>query len=235
MSFIALICNKKPASVNAESVLNFMEQKYNIFCDKRCLTLISGNGHSYLNSGHRVKNCKTEEEFYLFLSEWLKKQITNDLCLYFNVDIRVIKKLISQKYPEVKAAGGVVLNANNEVLFIFRSGVWDLPKGHVEAGESFEETALREVEEETGLGAIHLLKELTTTRHFYLLKGKWEIKMTKWFLMQSNDKGVLTPQISEGIEKAEWISKSQLDQVLKNSFRSVQESLEFDAIYHTEH
>jgi hypothetical protein len=67
------------------------------------------------------------------------------------------------------------------------------------------------------------------------LKGKWEIKMTKWFLMQSNDKGVLTPQISEGIEKAEWISKSQLDQVLKNSFRSVQESLEFDAIYHTEH
>jgi 8-oxo-dGTP pyrophosphatase MutT (NUDIX family) len=212
-----------------------MEQKYNIFCDKRCLTLISGNGHSYLNSGHRVKNCKTEEEFYLFLSEWLKKQITNDLCLYFNVDIRVIKKLISQKYPEVKAAGGVVLNANNEVLFIFRSGVWDLPKGHVEAGESFEETALREVEEETGLGAIHLLKELTTTRHFYLLKGKWEIKMTKWFLMQSNDKGVLTPQISEGIEKAEWISKSQLDQVLKNSFRSVQESLEFDAIYHTEH
>ena len=182
-----------------------------------------------------MKNCKTEEEFYLFLSEWLKKQITNDLCLYFNVDIRVIKKLISQKYPEVKAAGGVVLNANNEVLFIFRSGVWDLPKGHVEAGESFEETALREVEEETGLGAIHLLKELTTTRHFYLLKGKWEIKMTKWFLMQSNDKGVLTPQISEGIEKAEWISKSQLDQVLKNSFRSVQESLEFDAIYHTEH
>lgn len=152
--------------------------------------------------------------------------ITNDLCINLDSSIPSIENLINQRYKEVNAAGGLVINAINEVLFIFRSGVWDLPKGHVEDNESFGETALREVEEETGLSALELGQELTVTRHFYFSKGKWEVKLTKWFLMSTSDTGDLKPQLSEGIEKAVWIPEDQLDEVLQNSFRSVRESLD---------
>jgi 8-oxo-dGTP diphosphatase len=53
---------------------------------------------------------------------------------------------------EVKAAGGVVLR-NGSVLLVHRPqyGDWTLPKGKLEPGESWEDAARREVEEETGL------------------------------------------------------------------------------------
>lgn len=179
--------------------------------------------------------CKSEDDFYQILKKWLNKLITNDLCVNLNSEISSIENLINQKYKEVSAAGGLVINVKNEVLFIFRSGVWDLPKGHVEDNESFAETAMREVEEETGLTSMELLHELTVTRHFYFSKGKWEVKLTKWFLMLTNDTVDLKPQLSEGIEKAVWISENQLDEVLQNSFRSVRESLEIEKVLRTRH
>ena len=160
------------------------------------------------------------------LSDWLNKQIISDLYLESasaELDFRI---LIEKRYNEVEAAGGLVVNGNKEMLFIYRSGYWDLPKGHVEANESFEETAVREVEEETGLSSMQLIEELTVTRHFYFSHGKWEIKKTKWFLMTTEDGKVLNPQFSEGIEKAEWISFNRLESVLNQSFRSVCVSLE---------
>jgi ADP-ribose pyrophosphatase YjhB (NUDIX family) len=211
-----------------------MEQRYNIFCDQRCLILYSGNGKFKPVSGINQLICKSEDDFYVILKKWLNKLITNDLCINLDSSISSIENLISQKYKEVNAAGGLVINAKNEVLFIFRSGVWDLPKGHVEDNESFGETALREVEEETGLSALELKQELTVTRHFYFSKGKWEVKLTKWFLMSTIDSGDLKPQLSEGIEKAVWISEDQLDEVLQNSFRSVRESLEIEKVLRAE-
>jgi 8-oxo-dGTP pyrophosphatase MutT (NUDIX family) len=212
-----------------------MEQRYNFFCDQRCLILYSGNGKNKPGSGINQLICKSEDDFYQILKKWLNKLITNDLCLNLNSEISSIENLINQKYKEVSAAGGLVINAKNEVLFIFRSGVWDLPKGHVEDNESFAETAMREVEEETGLTSMELLHELTVTRHFYFSKGKWEVKLTKWFLMLTNDTVDLKPQLSEGIEKAVWISENQLDEVLQNSFRSVRESLEIEKVLRTRH
>jgi len=47
----------------------------------------------------------------------------------------------------VVAGGGVVRNEKNKILFIFRNGKWDLPKGKTEPNEDIESTALREVKE----------------------------------------------------------------------------------------
>ena len=51
-----------------------------------------------------------------------------------------------------KSCGCIVMNEKNEILLVHHNaGHWDLPKGHVEAGETEEQTAIREVKEETNI------------------------------------------------------------------------------------
>ena len=56
---------------------------------------------------------------------------------------------ICSEFKEVNAAGGLVSNRRGDFLLIKRDGLWDLPKGHQEAGEDIRVTAIREVQEET--------------------------------------------------------------------------------------
>ena len=51
----------------------------------------------------------------------------------------------------------MVYNDKGEILFIFRNGKWDLPKGGTEKNETMEETAMREVEEETGVNGLSIV------------------------------------------------------------------------------
>ena len=53
--------------------------------------------------------------------------------------------------PIIESAGGLVCNRSHHILLMFKRGKWDMPKGRIEEGQSREATALREVEEETGL------------------------------------------------------------------------------------
>jgi len=119
----------------------------------------------------------------------------------------------SQIYTPIHAAGGVVLNKQNQVLAIFRKGIWDLPKGKVESQESLEEAAIREVREETGIKEISLDKFITTTYHTYTegKKGKKIIKHSHWFLMRSDSENTeLLGQKEEGIELATWLRIEEL-------------------------
>lgn len=81
----------------------------------------------------------------------------------------------------IRAAGGLVLNASNEFLFIFRGNRWDLPKGRIEKNESIELTAVREVEEECGIRGLTLKNHLTTTYHIFTQNHKDKLKVTDWF------------------------------------------------------
>tara|TARA_X000000950_G_C13667288_1_gene558430 strand:- start:20 stop:667 length:648 start_codon:yes stop_codon:yes gene_type:complete len=114
-------------------------------------------------------------------------------------------------YKWVPAAGGLVRNVNrDEFLFIFRRGFWDLPKGKIDVGEDAPAAALREVEEETGVSDLELLRELPTTFHTYRnRKERRVLKPTYWFEM-STKQDELVPETDEDIELAVWKSKAAI-------------------------
>ncbi|PZA08666.1 MULTISPECIES: NUDIX hydrolase [unclassified Meiothermus] len=90
----------------------------------------------------------------------------------------------------VVGAGGVVLNQAGEVLLLRdRMGYWVFPKGHVDQGESFEQAAIREVREETGIQA-RVVSALSPTRYTNHRGIQREIH---WFLMRGEGKVRLEP------------------------------------------
>ncbi len=129
-------------------------------------------------------------------------------------------------FNHIEAAGGVVSNANNEILLIKRLGRWDLPKGKVEPNETIPAAAIREVTEETGIKNITLEKLLTTTYHTYSLNGKPMLKSTHWFKMHAQINEPLKPQSEEGIEQVKWVKRSDLYVYLANSYASLLSVLE---------
>lgn len=128
-----------------------------------------------------------------------------------------------KKLPNVIAGGGKVINEDDEVLFIFRNGKWDLPKGKAEGKETIEETALREVEEETGVTGLSITKPIETTYHIFKRNGKFKIKITYWFEMKTAYNGKLSPQENEGITKVAWLNKEESNKALKNSYANIKD------------
>ena len=131
-----------------------------------------------------------------------------------------------QKHHEwIAAAGGAVIN-DGRLLCIYRRGNWDLPKGKIDEGESRDEAALREVEEETGLKRLILGAALPTTYHtYYTHKGKRVLKPTYWYLMQSLDVELI-PQTEEDIEEARWVAVSELPAILEKMYPSLHQVVE---------
>ncbi|MEM1127062.1 MAG: NUDIX hydrolase [Bacteroidota bacterium] len=107
----------------------------------------------------------------------------------------------------VEAGGGYVIRrgaAGLEVLLIHRHGVWDLPKGKRDAGETVEACAAREVQEEVGIDTLTVVASLGSTQHTYLHKGRLCVKTTHWYLMQTPSTTFI-PQADEGIEAVAWM------------------------------
>ena len=111
-------------------------------------------------------------------------------------------KKICGEFREVNAAGGLVENRRGDYLLIKRDGLWDLPKGHQEAGEDIKVTALREVQEETGVDDLSLGDLICVTDHCYKRNGIWHLKHTWWYRMYYLKPLDLTPQTEEDITKA---------------------------------
>lgn len=146
--------------------------------------------------------------------------------VFFHRDLKELKDAFFKKFTLIKAAGGFVLNKNKEVLMMFRRGKWDLPKGKMDKKESFEDCAVRETEEETGLKKIKLISPLVTTYHTYHEGSKFVLKETRWFAMEASSEQKLLPQAAEQITKLEWVGKNDLKKYLQNSFPLINDVLE---------
>ena len=137
-------------------------------------------------------------------------------------DLDRMLKIFLKFLPNVIAGGGKVVNPSGQILFIFRNGKWDLPKGKAETRETIDKTALREVEEETGIKGLQITKPLEITYHIFKRNNKYQIKKTYWFEMFSDYKGDLKPQLSEGITKVKWIDPKKLKKVKKNIYANIE-------------
>jgi 8-oxo-dGTP pyrophosphatase MutT (NUDIX family) len=170
-----------------------------------------------------------ETDFKLFLLESvdIKKLIVKifqnkiQKAFLYHPDEKLIMKTLRAKLPVEKAGGGLVYNAKGEVLFIFRNGKWDLPKGGTEKNETIEETAMREVEEETGVNGLSIKEKLQKTYHIFKRNGRYKLKITQWFEMQTNFEGITEGQAEEGIERVEWIHPKEIPTLLENSYENI--------------
>jgi len=153
------------------------------------------------------------ETFYKKLDKTSKKEY-----VLVSEDPQSAFKKIKKKCIRIKAAGGLVRNANDDYLFIYRNKKWDLPKGKVENGERIKDAALREVEEECGVKILNNGKKLCKTYHVYELGSGIVLKKTNWYDMTVKGKPKLIPQKEEGITKAGWFGKDELEPLLKNTY-----------------
>ncbi|MBC8753605.1 NUDIX domain-containing protein [Kordia sp. YSTF-M3] len=156
--------------------------------------------------------------------EWLIGKMTSgklDKAILYHDDFNELLPLLYAKLPLVEAAGGLVKNSKGEVLFIFRNGKWDLPKGKTEKRENMEQTAIREVVEETGVKGLMITDFLMNTYHVFKRNGEYRLKLTHWYLMQTAYDGALFPEEAEGIMKVEWKDETAIKEALQNSYENI--------------
>ncbi len=118
------------------------------------------------------------------------------------------------------SSGGAVIDLRGGAPFVAmiatRGGKrWGLPKGAVSPGETSEQAALREVQEETGLDA-EIIRLLDTIEYFFRA-GDTLIKKSVDFYLMRYAGGSLTPQLSE-VDDVEWVALGEAIQ--RASFES---------------
>lgn len=146
--------------------------------------------------------------------------------IFVHSNLEELRKAFWKKFLPIKAGGGLVKNNEGRYLFMLRRGVWDLPKGKLDPGETIEQCAVREVGEETGLQDVRLDGPLLLTYHTYDESGKHILKETHWFRMGVTDTSGLKPQQEEQITELRWVSPGEFDLVLGHTFPSIRDVIQ---------
>ena len=152
--------------------------------------------------------------------------LENTSCPELNIygdEIEEIWEDFTHMFKVIEAAGGIVHNSKGEILFIRRLGKWDLAKGKIEKGESLQQAALREIEEETGLKELILEEFLNTTFHIYTERnGDRILKTTYWFSVEYVGDKAPVPQTEEGISEVCWKNEEEIkNTVWGNTFQNI--------------
>ena len=198
-------------------------QSYAIFNKNNKVLFVKSLSEVEKKSDSQIIHCDSDNLKTFDFFSWFNDNDKEDkVILLENLEIETVFNQISTKIKNVEAAGGIVFNEDKDILFMFRNGYWDLPKGHKELGEDIAFTAKREVLEECGMKNLTQYEYLASSYHSYNLLGKREIKHTSWYRMFCSKNETLKPQVEEGINELCWISKSQLNDVLPKTYPSIQ-------------
>ncbi len=155
------------------------------------------------------------------VAELLKITETESVQLV-NSDLSELKSRFFGLFTNLIACGGLVQNEKKEVLFILRKGKWDFPKGKIEDGESLEDCAEREIEEETGVKNLIYKHKICETHHIYKEKEVLILKTSHWFSFTTK-KQKLKPQTEEDITEVKWIATSDISKPMKNTYSTIKD------------
>jgi 8-oxo-dGTP pyrophosphatase MutT (NUDIX family) len=144
-----------------------------------------------------------------------------DKLFIFHKDILALFEEFKACFNYIEAAGGLVIRPDGKFLIMKRDGLWDLPKGKLEKGESVESAAIREVEEETGLRGLTIQNPVLSTYHTYQITEEMNLKKTKWFEMLYTGNNKPVPQKSENITEIRWVEPGNTDFIRKDTYPSV--------------
>ncbi len=183
-------------------------QKYKIYINGRSVFLTTSEGMRELGI-HADKT--THVAFYIGKKKAIKQYLdlldknkeVSTVVLYHD-DLPALWNDFKSCFTLLEAAGGYVQNDQSEILVFYRRGSWDMPKGKIDPGETPEQAAIREVQEETGLIHLDLGELIGHTYHTYEQKGTRILKKTWWYRMLTTDRQLI-PQTEEDIEQILWV------------------------------
>jgi len=121
-----------------------------------------------------------------------------------------------KRVDEVSAGGLVIDTSGTKGLLIGRRDLkdvarekllWSLPKGHIEEGETPEEAAIREVQEETGIESV-IHRELGVIDFWFMASGKRIHKTVHHYLFKETG-GKLAPQVTE-VDDVRWFPLEEI-------------------------
>jgi len=193
---------------------------YKVFFENRVINIFAHD--EFNHTDEPVIFCKSKKSFDNAYHVFLNDLSIDRLNIKADYPEKIFKYL-KKKYKHVRAAGGLVINSNNEYLVIKRNNKWDLPKGKIEKRESKKVAAMREVEEECGISGMEILNKLTKTYHTYTFREQTIFKTTYWYSMKYIGNEVLTPQEEEGITEVRWVKKDQISEMVANTYESLKD------------
>ena len=203
---------------------------YKVFFNDSTIQIDAESKRSSKNNITQMAINENHEFVNELVSEIEAGDITKDFVILHD-DPHKVWNSFKNQLVEIPAAGGLVINDDQSLLFIKRLGVWDLPKGKIEKRETPEDAAVREVEEECGVSGLNIIKQLDSTFHIYrspYLKfpNNLVLKETMWFLMSCERQQSLVPQVEENIEEVRWFAIDELKEVRENTYSSIRDFLD---------
>ena len=197
---------------------------YKVFYNDRTVFFVENDHNCIENDNTKIHYFKNKKQLKTALNIFLNNSELNCLFIvYRNIDHAF--KNFTKLYKLIEAAGGLVKADNDKILVIHRRGKWDLPKGKLEKNEIPEIGAVREVEEECGIGNLEILKLLEITYHTYKLKDKNILKRTYWYEILHKGNQKPKPQTEEEITEAKWLKIDDFNEVINNTYPSIIEVL----------
>lgn len=189
---------------------------YKIYFGERYLLITDKGINNYTNvfEFHLIDDLK---QFIIDFNETSSKIE----LIILNSNPQIVFEKLCSVFKFIEAAGGLVINDDDELLLIYRFNKWDLPKGKREKNESIEVCAIREVEEECGIHGHVIKRELCSTFHTYHDKKQLCIKQNYWFEMSYSGTKKGNPQLEEDISQVVWVKAPDLHQYLSNTYPSV--------------
>ena len=195
---------------------------FRVWFANRCVAIVPTGGRKDFSSD-TVYYTLQEGDDIAQLPFWFEKAEEISYLVIEAADPEAAFAAFCSRLKVEVAAGGLVRDGRCRSLLFFRRGAWDMPKGHVEPGETLEQCALREVQEETGLEHLALGEPICTTYHTWRNKDRLILKESHWFKMTLTQDEPVKVQSEEDIVRARWCGPLLEKRLLRRAWPSIRE------------